>query len=297
MQKLGLLLLLFFITFSFNSRAQDTHITQQDWEVVTVFHEYHRTFKCDMSSKLLNELNHMSDAELEEKISSEIYDLNYTLKNQKHVLLKGEKKLLRNQRKVLKRLLRTSRRRESVQKFYEDFCKGSEVAIHEFAKGMGHVANAINNGVTFPIRFTYKFFKGLANGEVRHYQRKTFYDTVGRSAYQSVGFLSLYSGFQLLTSTNYYLLPLFATPMADVMVSHVCDNVNEMNPKEVRFCKNYDKVKEKFYLAVQKGEVWGAKLHQKFKKKKEVAPVPDWEGEVTDENFKRDKNDSKTKTQ
>jgi hypothetical protein len=260
---------------------------KKDLDIVEYFHAYEHTFRCDFSTSLLQELNDQTEAEIEINLISEINNIDYVLKHQDQVLLRSEKILLKKQLRVLKKLLRVKNRKPELQNFYENLCKGSEFALTNFAKGMGHVANVINNSVTFPIRFTYRFIKGMVTGNADVEQkRKSFYELVGKNMYRSIGFFSLYRGFKLVGMTNFYALPLFATPMADVMISKVCENKNVYNAKEVQFCENYEKVKDKFYKAVKKGEVWGANLVKKNKKQNnDETPLLEWKDEVTDDNI------------
>lgn len=279
---------LFLMIFSFGLWAQtpdSNEISEQDsMELVNIFHEYERRLRCDFSDKILAQLKDVDESALQAQLKSEIYDVEDILKNKRQVLLKSEKKLLRKQKRVLKKLLRSTKKKTKLKKFFQNLCIQFENKGGDFLKGMGHVANIINQTATFPIRFTYRLGKGIANGEVRDRGRKSLYQTVGKNIHQSVAFFALWQGFKLLAGTNYYLYPLFATPMADLMVEGICENPNEFNAKEVKFCKNFYKVKDKFYQAVMKGEVWGAKLGKKLKKNKEEIKVEEWKEEVTEEN-------------
>ena len=258
-----------------------------DLELVDYFTAYEHSFRCDFSQSILKELDVQDEAGLEASLQDEIQTIQDTLDNdgsENHEgLLHSEKKMLRHQRRVLEKLLKTKNRKAGLQKFYQGLCSGSEFAVGVPAKVIAQTANVIGQSVTLPIRFVYRFFRGLTTGVVSDEPKLTLYEAMGKNKYRSLGFYGLYLGYKALTAFNPLLIPLWITPMADYLAMNVCETESKLRPEEYKFCTHYESVKQKFFQLAKKAEVLGVKLSRHkgdATKKKQDVPA-----KVTDENL------------
>jgi hypothetical protein len=287
--------LLFFMlcAWSGSSFAQEKELS-----VVDYFSANEHSFKCDFAKTVLDELKDQTEAEIETRIHQEISSVEEMLLDSNEELTRSEKKMLRHQERVLNRLLNATQRKVGVQKFFENLCSHSEFALGNTAKGIAHGANVINQSITLPVRFVYRFFKGLSTGKVSRDPQVTFYDAIGKDKYRAIGFYGLYQGFKALMVSNPYTIPFLITPMADYLAMSVCETKSSLRPDEFKFCQNYESVKQRFFAVAKQGEELGAKLskHQADDQK----PKGELPAQVDDENlcdYLRIVNDDKTNSE
>ncbi len=247
-----------------------------------------RTLSCGYANRLEALLGDDLDTEMVSEMNSQVDRFDSFLKEKNKILTFNEKRLVRSQRKILKSLLKDQNRSEKMKKFYDDLCKQTEGNGKAIGKGLAHASNVLNMASTFPIRFFSSFVRGLYTGEVRESRGRTFYQVAGKKMYRGVVLMLLYRAVKLLRlASSPASIPFLLAPMGDYFASIVCENPNQKNEKEIKFCQNYNAVKDRFFDGVKAGEILGSRLNNKigidFTQIKRGADVDN--RSITDENI------------
>lgn len=233
----------------------------QDPGVAQVFQNDQRTFHCERYKTLLSSFDDLSKDEIRERIDTEITGYEQLLK------VKGltyrEKRIYRQNKGVLKKLLQYQDLKESSRKADEQFCKVAEAAVLGIAQGLGWGANGIMSVAAIPFQAVWKFGRAAVTGEKKEGPGDNQYDFFGPRIYGGMASNLLFSERYLgLAIANPWLIPLIAAPWIDSKVMDLCKKKNSLRPEEERYCKRFIGFKTSMAKLSEPAEDAGEWLHR-----------------------------------
>lgn len=266
----------------------------QDAQVAGIFHDEQRTLHCERYKTLLSSFDDMSKEDIKAKIQEEITGYELLLKANK--LSYREKRVYKQNRGVLKKLLRFQEMKASTREDNEEFCKVAEAAVLGIAQGLGWGANGIMSVAAFPFQSVWKFGRAAITGEKKDGVGENQYDFFGPRIYGGMGSNLLFNERYLgLAVANPWLIPLLAAPYIDSKVMTMCKRKNSLRPEEERYCEKFVKFKTTMSKLSEPAEDAGEWIHKLIvgsKKKIEEDKVPYTQEEIlkdlvklTNENF------------
>lgn len=245
---------------------------------IPTFDLHEKTFRCHFANEAKETLKTLDKQVMKDFLMAGLLDIETALDQSLEI---EEKKFLKEQRKLLKALLRMEDTKKEMDDFYTDLCLGTEKFLKTGLKGIANVSNVFSLGVGLPFRFIGRFFKGLKNGSDSEQTAMTSFDILGGRRSKSLAFFLLFKSYKIALGSNPWLAPFFLAPLVNTMVMGVCQNVDNLTPRDQLFCQHYLKTKQKVISAAAVGEKWGARLHPN----KLIPVAQTWSGEVTEENF------------
>lgn len=281
------LLLLIVLVMSYSAWSQDP-------QVAGIFHREQRTLHCERYETLLSSFDEMTKTEIKEKIQEEITGYDLLLKASK--LAYREKRIYKQNRGILKKLLRFQELKASTRKNREEFCKVAEVAVLGIAQGLGWGANGIMSVAAIPFQAVWKFGRAAVTGEKKDGPGENQYDFFGPRIYGGTASNLLFSERYLgLAIANPWLIPLIAAPYIDSKVMSLCKRKNSLRPEEERYCAKFVGFKTTMSKLSEPAEDAGEWIHRLIvgqKKTQETDTVPYTQDEIlkdlvklTNENF------------
>ncbi len=236
---------------------------QNPAETAGIFKKEQRTFHCERYKALLANFDQVSMTEIREQIESDI--TGYTLLLQAKDLSFKEKRIFKENRSVLKKLLKYQDEKVSLRHDSEEFCKVAEGAVLGLAKGLGYGADGIMSVAAIPFQTVWKFSRSAITGKKK--------DGVGENQYQFLG-PTIYGGTSsnLLWNDRYiglaisqpWIIPLIAAPWIDSQIMDICVRKNSLNPSEERYCKRYIGFKDTVSSLSEPAEDAGVFVHNIF---------------------------------
>lgn len=281
------LLLLISLIMSYSAWSQDP-------QVAGIFHDEQRTLHCERYETLLASFDEMTKAEIRTKIEEEITGYELFLKDKS--LSYREKRIYKQNRGILKKLLRFQDLKESTRKDREQFCKVAEAAVLGIAQGLGWGANGIMSVAAIPFQAVWKFGRAAVTGESKEGPGDNQYDFFGPRIYGGMAANLLFSERYLgLAIANPWMIPLIAAPYVDSKVMSICKRKNSLRPEEERYCAKFVGFKTTMAKLSEPAEDAGEWLHRLIvgkKKSEETDAVPYTQEEIlkdlvklTNENF------------
>lgn len=265
----------------------------QDPQVAGIFHNEQRTLHCERYETLLSSFDEMTKSEIKEKIQEEITGYDLLLKAK---LAYREKRIYKQNRGILKKLLRFQEMKASTRKNKEEFCKVAEAAVHGIAQGLGWGANGIMSVAAIPFQAVWKFGRAAVTGKSKEGPGENQYDFFGPRIYGGTASNLLFSERYLgLAIANPWLIPLIAAPYIDSKVMSICKRKNSLRPEEEKYCAKFVGFKTTMSKLSEPAEDAGEWIHRLIvgkKKTEETDTVPYTQEEIlkdlvklTNENF------------
>jgi hypothetical protein len=232
----------------------------QESEVAGIFQNEQRTFHCERYKTLLSSFDEMSKSEIKAKIEDEVNGYNLLLKASK--LSYREKRIYKQNRAVLKKLLQFQELKTSERKEDEEFCKVAQAAVLGIAQGLGWGANGIMSVAAIPFQAVWKFGRAAVTGEKKDGPGDNQYDFFGPQIYGGMASNLLFSERYIgLAIANPWLIPLIAAPWIDSKVMNLCKKKNSLRPEEERYCKRFIGFKTTMSTLSEPAEDAGEWLH------------------------------------
>jgi hypothetical protein len=261
----------------------------QDTQVAAIFQNEQRTFHCERYKTLLSAFDDMTRDEIRTKIQDEITGYDLLLKTQK--LSYREKRIYKQNRGILKKLLRFQEMKKSNRNTNEDFCKVAEAAVLGIAQGLGWGANIIMSTAAIPFQSVWKFGRSAVTGEKKDGVGDNQYDFFGPRIYGGMGSNLLFNERYIgLAIANPWLVPLLAAPWIDSKVMSLCKMKNSLRPEEERYCRKFVNFKTTMAKFSEPAEDAGEWIHNLIvgKKKTEEDAVPYTQEEILKDLVKLD---------
>ncbi len=257
-----------------------------------IFQNEQRTFHCERYQTLLSSFDDMTRDEIRTKIQEEI--TGYELLLKANNLSYREKRIYKQNRGVLKKLLRFQEMKTSNRNTNENFCKVAEAAVLGLAQGLGWGANIIMSTAAIPFQTIWKFGRSAATGEKKDGPGENQYDFFGPRIYGGTASNLLFSERYIgLAIANPWLIPLIAAPYIDSKVMSLCKMKNSLRPEEERYCKKFVGFKTTMSKFSEPAEDAGAWIHNLIvgkKKTEEEDTVPYSQDEILKDLVKLDNN-------
>lgn len=232
-----------------------------DLQVARLFQDEQRTFHCERYKKLLSAFDDLAKAEIKTKIQEEI--TGYTMLMKSGQLNYRERRVYRENRGVLKKLLRYVDYGEARKENNEQFCKVAETAVLGLVKGLGWGANGIMSTAAIPFQAVWKFGRATVTGEKQEGPGQNQYDFFGPTIYGGTASNLLFSERYIgLAISNPWLIPLIAAPYVDSRVMNMCKKKNSLRPEEERYCEKYVGFKTTMTKLSEPAEDAGEWLHR-----------------------------------
>lgn len=266
----------------------------QEAEIAEIFQNEQRTLHCERYKTLLSSFDDMSKEDIKAKIQEEITGYELLLKANK--LSYREKRVYKQNRGVLKKLLRFQEMKASLRKDNEEFCKVAEAAVLGIAQGLGWGANRIMSVAAIPFQTVWKFGRAAVTGQKKDGVGENQYDFFGPRIYGGMGSNLLFNERYLgLAVANPWLIPLLAAPWIDSKVMTMCKRKNSLRPEEERYCEKFVNFKTTMSKLSEPAEDAGEWIHKLIvgkKKTEEEDSVPYTQEEIlkdlvklTNDNF------------
>jgi hypothetical protein len=210
----------------------------QDTQVARLFQEEQRTFHCERYEKLLSAFDDLAKDEIKSKIQDEI--TGYTILMKSGELSYRERRVYRENRGVLKKLLRYVDYGETRKERNEQFCRVAETAVISLIRGLGWGANGIMSSAAIPFQAVWKFGRAAVSGEKQDGPGQNQYDFFGPTIYGGTASNLLFSERYIgLAMANPWLIPLLAAPFVDSRLMDMCKRKNSLRPDEEKYCGKY----------------------------------------------------------
>lgn len=266
--SLSIFIMLLQIAISFSVRAQ--HVSNDNGmekEVVNIFYNEQLSFHCERYKKLNEFMRQMSEDELSAHIDFELFGYKILLKSSEISL--RERKMIRSQVTILKKLRKYRSKSEGLKRFTESVCKVSELGGIGLGKGIAWTSNGIMTTLATPFQAIGKLTRGLITGKVREGNGEIQYDFLGPSYMDGSSKSLLFSKRYLsLALTHPLIFPLLVAPVVDSEVMKICKRKHSLTREETKFCSNYVDFKMGALKLTRPFEIFGAKIHHLFSKKK-----------------------------
>ena len=194
----------------------------------------------------------MTDQELAAKMNARADELDHYAK-QKPELLKAEKELRDMAVEQLSNKDSKHKPRAKIRKFLRETGQTAKILGEGFLEGTGYISAAVTQVMTVPLRFIYKFFRGMITNKSSRPQY-----TVTLSGYVSIDYLV---GAELLSVSNpaaivggIFLIAATTELIADTICSDAGDDAS---PVMKHFCTNLDGINKLGYEASGEGDQLG----------------------------------------
>ena len=207
-------------------------------QIAEIFHNEQRTLHCERYETLLSSFDEMTKTEIKAKLEEEIIGYDLLLKDKR--LAYREKRIYKQNRGILKKLMRFQKLKSNTRENKEDFCKVAEAAVLGIAQGLGWGANGIMSIAAIPFQTVWKFGRAAITGDKKEGPGDNQYDFFGPRIYGGMAANLLFSDRYLgLAVANPWLIPLIAAPYIDSKVMSICKRKNSLRPEEERYCAKF----------------------------------------------------------
>ena len=237
------------------------------------------SFRCRFAKDAMKSLEATDPSDVVHILNQSISNTESALENEK--LESNQIKILRTHLSLIKALKKSASPRSELHQFFQNLCIDSEVVVKNGAKAIAHTSNTVNQGVTFPFRFMFRFFVGLFSGKEKPERQLTWNEALGDRNTFAFSLYFLYQGLKVSLISNPILAPIYASPMIDTLTMRVCDHSNDLTEDEKKFCDRYLKTKRSFYDAAAIAQKWGSTLSSKSK----PLPLEPWNKPVSENNL------------
>lgn len=224
---------------------------------------------CQYAQLLQDEVEGMTDEELKKAYARDLEDAKADFQNRKGEMTFQTRRLKKRVIKDLELLLESNEPRTLVQKTLASACEVARIGGGASVRTTALTASTITAAMSVPLRFVYRFGRGLITGVPDAKKAEGFYEKYGFKIGSSVPSSLAYRGLKtvIFAGASPYLLPLYLSPMIDFYAQKVCVEVNELNPNEKKFCNNLKKIKTVSNKSVDKADDYGAKFNRFLDKK------------------------------
>ncbi len=220
---------------------------------------------CAYSKLLQEELNSVSNTDLKDQLQEELSiaknDFAQSKDSNRHV-----RRLKAMAIHDLEILSQSTDHRNVLKHAFSDLCSAGVVLGGASIRTTALAASTLTSALLLPIRFIYRFGRGLftrTNENAIH--PPSYLGLVGTNhgraliyaSYKMIRLTELSGGTPLLAST-------LIAPLIDLQSAAVCDDINNKNQNEVRFCKHYRWIKELATASSAEGEKLGSKVRTWF---------------------------------
>lgn len=238
-------------------------------EIPRHYQDHQGEMTCQYASLLQDEVEGMTDEELKQAFARDLEDAKQDFENRKSEMTFATRRLKKRVIKDLKLLLESNEPKTFLQKTFAGTCEVARVGGGAAVRTTALTASTITSAMGFPLRFVYRFGRGMITGVPDTKKATSFYDDYGFKIGSSVPSSLVYRGLKsvIFAGGSPYLLPLYLSPMIDFYAQKVCVEVNQLNPHEVKFCKNLKKIKTVANKGVDKADDYGAKFNRFLDKK------------------------------
>ena len=237
------------------------------------------SFRCRFAKDAMKSLEATAPSDVVHILNQSISNTESALENEK--LESNQIKILRTHLSLIKALKKSASPRSELHQFFQNLCIDSEVVVKNGAKAIAHTSNTVNQGVTFPFRFMFRFFVGLFSGKEKPERQLTWNEALGDRNTFAFSLYFLYQGLKASLISNPILAPIYASPMIDTLTMRVCDHSNDLTEDEKKFCDRYLKTKRSFYDAAAIAQKWASTLSSKSK----PLPLEPWNKPVSENNL------------
>ncbi len=194
---------------------------------------------CAYAEMLRGQLAQVSDenlrAEFEQRLAAEKSELERSQRDANrpdHQDRKLQQALIRD----LEIVLGARAERNALNQSLDGLCTAARAGGGAFVRTTAQAAHAMTTVAFFPLRLVARFGLGVLTAKPAALPTPPLFKGLLPNAL-------LYEGLRLaVLGGSPELLPIFAIPMIDYWAARSCDRVNEKNPNEVKFCRNFQAI-------------------------------------------------------
>ena len=220
---------------------------------------------CAYSKLLQEELSSVSDSDLRSQFQEELSiakkDYAQDKDSNRHV-----RRLKRMAIHDLEILSRSTDHRNILNHAFSDLCSSGVFFGGASIRTTALAASTLTSALHLPIRFIYRFGRGVFTRTKENANHQpSFLGLVGTNNGRGL----IYSSYKMirltgLSGSNPLLASTLIAPLIDFQSAVVCDDINNKNQNEVRFCKHYRMIKDLATASSLEGEKLGSKVRTIF---------------------------------
>ena len=227
--------------------AQDEDNT--NYKISNLYHERAANFSCEYVQTAIEKIQAKSEHELKDELKQEVINLHQigdSLQDENH------KKDLETLSAKMQELANSSSPKSTLRAGLETLCKETTRPLVYLSRGLALTNSAVLNTIAFPFSGIVTFFRGVFSrnksdlGPRNDFIYRAFGPRRNLHAYLLGVVASEASNFVL--SNNPIFSALNASITIEMVTNYRCFYVNEENPDQVKFCKNYSKLKDFFHM-------------------------------------------------
>lgn len=276
---------LFSITYPLEIRAQEA---DYQLDIATSFHENMRSLGCGYAQEIRESLSHVNDDELKAKIETQLRAYQ-RLMTKNNSLLEQEARLISGQIQALQDLRSNENKPEMLRRFAQAVCEGTEKTGAFALRSLSHALNVAGQLANLPFRMAANFIKGLWSGDSEPEERQDLTEFIGVRHYKKIALFSLYKASRNVITGPTWFLPIWASPVSEYFTAQVCQNPNDYNENERRFCANQEKTKGFFHRVAQipkRAGAWLGRLFGRGEKQEAAAGAEEQEETISNQEEK-----------